>query len=151
MKANLSSELISQFVNVTTDKKKSNESITMYGTIVQNGEQKYVKIDGSEMVTPVDTTAIIKDGDRVTIVIKNHTAIVTGNLYLGSIYWVFPYKPSTASGLVVTIGQCEWDTGASWVSVTHIYSDQVKVYVTDIAQRPAGPVYFQAHVFGKWK
>lgn len=78
----LSEELISQFVQVTNDtkQKKNNSESTVYGQIVEYEGNKYVRIDGSELLTPVSATASSVDGDRVTVLIKNHTATVTGNI-----------------------------------------------------------------------
>lgn len=76
----LSSDLISQFVKVTNDKPESFKESTVYGTTVVYGDDIYVKLDGSELLTPVDTTANVVDGERVTVMIKNHTATITGNI-----------------------------------------------------------------------
>lgn len=75
----LSSDLISQFVKVTNEEKPSKET-TVYGTIVEYNGGKYVKLDGSELLTPISTTADALAGERVTVMIKNHNALVTGNL-----------------------------------------------------------------------
>ena len=75
----LSSDLISQFVQVTKDDKTKKET-TVYGTIVEYEGNKYVKLDGSELLTPISSTADAIDGERVTVMIKNHNAIVTGNM-----------------------------------------------------------------------
>ena len=76
----LSNDLISQFIKVTNDNtKKKNESIA-YGTIKDYNNSKYVKLDGSDLLTPIASTVDAKDGERVTVMIKNHTAIVTGNM-----------------------------------------------------------------------
>lgn len=77
---NLSSDLISQFVKVTNDKTETKKESTVYGTAVEHKGSMYVKIDGSELLTPVETTTDMKDGERVTVTIKNHTAMVTGNI-----------------------------------------------------------------------
>lgn len=77
----LPSELISQLVKATNDSKPTEEESTVYGTIkVGDGGTPYVMLDGSEVMTPITTTTVVKDGDRVTVMIKNHTAIVTGNV-----------------------------------------------------------------------
>ena len=86
----LSHELISQFAKVVKDNKKQNSEHTVYGQVVTDGNgNKYVKLDGSDQLTPltdenrpsVDTaTANVKEGDRVSVLIKNHTATVTGNV-----------------------------------------------------------------------
>lgn len=77
---NLSSELISQFVKVTKDETKPPNETTVYGTVTFYNNEKHVRIDGSQVLTPIDITADVKDGDRVMVLIKNHTATVTGNL-----------------------------------------------------------------------
>lgn len=76
---NLPSELISQFVKVTRNKKEKNER-TVYGTIVEKDGKTYVKLDGSDELTPARTTVDMLNGERVIVMIKNHTAIVTGNI-----------------------------------------------------------------------
>lgn len=75
----LSSDLISQFVQITQEKKESKET-TVYGTIVEYNGGKYVRLDGSDLLTPISTTADALDGERVTVMIKDHTALVTGNI-----------------------------------------------------------------------
>lgn len=75
----LSNDLISQFVKATRDNKKVSNETIVHGTIVYDGKP-YVKIDGSDLLTPVSTTAGVEDGERVTVLIKNHSAIVTGNI-----------------------------------------------------------------------
>ena len=76
----LSSELVSQFAKLTSNKPKEEKESTAYGTtVIQNGN-KYVKLDGSELLTPASFTTNIANGERVTVRIKNHMAIVTGNI-----------------------------------------------------------------------
>lgn len=75
----LSNDLVSQFAKITKDNEKTSNESTVYGTVVEYNNSKYVKLDGSELLTPVSATANGKDGDRVTVMIKNHTATITGN------------------------------------------------------------------------
>lgn len=77
----LSNELISQFAKLTNNngKNKSSET-TVYATTVEYDGQMYVKIDGSEQLTPVETTTEIQNDQRVTVMLKNHNATVTGNI-----------------------------------------------------------------------
>lgn len=77
---NLSNELIAQFVEATKDENKVKKENTVYGTVVEIENEKYVRIDGSELLTPVSYTTNVDDGERVTVMIKNHTATVTGNI-----------------------------------------------------------------------
>lgn len=76
----LSNDLISQFVKATTNTKKVKTESVVYGTAKQHGDLMYVMLDGSDQLTPVSTTVAVKDGERVTIRIKDHSAVVTGNL-----------------------------------------------------------------------
>ena len=76
----LPSDLVSQFVKATNDSKQSKEETTVYGTTVEYDGRIYVKLDGSELLTPVSTTAKTNPDERVTVLIKNHTATITGNV-----------------------------------------------------------------------
>lgn len=86
----LSNELISQFAKIVKNDKKQSSESTVYGTVVTDGNgNKYVKLDGSDQLTPLtdnerpsadSTTASANEGERVSVLIKNHTATVTGNV-----------------------------------------------------------------------
>ena len=77
----LSSELISKFAKVVTQKEKQPDTVTVIGTAVTYEGKIYVRLDGTDQLTPVaSSTAGMRDGDRVTVQIKNHSATVTGNV-----------------------------------------------------------------------
>lgn len=76
----ISSDVIAQFVKVTNDDKKTKSETTVYGTIVEHSGSTYVRLDGSELLTPINTTSNVSDGERVAVLIKNHTATVMGNM-----------------------------------------------------------------------
>lgn len=76
----LSVELINEFVKATNDKKDVKNETIAYGTMAEKDGQKYVKLDGSDLLTPVVMTVDALVGERVTVLIKNHTATVTGNI-----------------------------------------------------------------------
>lgn len=76
----LPKKLINEFAKITNDTEKPENDTTVYGIISKNGDSTYVQLDGSDLLTPVSTTTDTQDGDRVTVLIKNHTAIVTGNM-----------------------------------------------------------------------
>ena len=75
----LSEDLISKLVKVTNDRGSENKNYTVYGSIVTDGSRNYVKIDGSDISTPIETTVEVNPGDRVIVDITNHIATVTGN------------------------------------------------------------------------
>lgn len=76
----LPKKLVNEFAKVTNDSEAPKTETTVYGTIVKNGDSVYAKFDGSDLTTPVSTTTDIEDGDRVTVLVKDHTAVVTGNM-----------------------------------------------------------------------
>ncbi len=75
----LSKDLISQFVKATKDATTVKKESTVYGTVVKYNEKTYVKIDGSDLLTPAETLSSVEEGERVSIMIKDHTATITGN------------------------------------------------------------------------
>ena len=78
----LTAELVNKFVKATKDddREVQNEAI-VYGTTVEREGRLYVEIDGSEgRLTPVATTTNAKSGERVLVMLKNHTATITGNI-----------------------------------------------------------------------
>lgn len=76
----LSSDLIAQFVKSTRDTTKNTNGESVYGVISEQNGEMYVKLDGSDVYTPIVSTVKIADGDRVVVRIKDHTATVTGNI-----------------------------------------------------------------------
>lgn len=98
---NLSSDLISQFVKVTNDTKDDKNETVIYGTIKKVSNTLYVQPDWSDQLIPIskyevnddgkiETITYInssaadlkeaREGDRVTLMIKNHVVTLTGNL-----------------------------------------------------------------------
>lgn len=76
----LSNDLLSQFAKKVVVEGKQETETTVYGTVTEYDGGMYVKIDGSDQLTPMNTTADVQPGERVTIRIKNHSATVTGNV-----------------------------------------------------------------------
>lgn len=78
----LSNNLIDKFVNAVgvDNKDKLKKDGPLYGTIVGQGGSMYVKLDGSEVLTPIITTVEYAEGERVLVNILKHTATVVGNV-----------------------------------------------------------------------
>ena len=76
----LSNDLISQFIKVTNDSTGKKEKTKTYATVVESNGVMYVQLDGSELITPVDTTNILHEGDRVIVDINDHNAVASGNI-----------------------------------------------------------------------
>ena len=113
----LSDSLIKDFIKATAPPKQAKSETTLYGTVTVNSTATYVKIDGSDILTPATTTSAVKSGDRVTVIIKNHTAVITGNVT----------NPSASSGDVDEIsGKIgEYDTILAEVVTTDELNAQV--------------------------
>ena len=70
---------ISEFAKLTNNTDNQNTNSTIYGTVKFVNEKLYVKIDGSEFITPAITESEVREGERVSVSIQNHSAVVTGN------------------------------------------------------------------------
>lgn len=116
----LTSELVSQFVKATKKETPVSKESTMYGTAVEFEGTIYVKLDGSDRLTPVTTTTDVKSDERVTVMIKNHTAVITGNIS----------SPSASSKEVKEIGNklAEFDIiVADKVSTDQLIAEQARI------------------------
>lgn len=83
---NISNNVINQFVKNSNTSKTKKESF-VYGKlgrkeVDKNGKLKYyVIIDGSTIETPISHfTATVDPDERVIVMIKNRSAIITGNI-----------------------------------------------------------------------
>lgn len=76
----LSNELISLFAKTTNNTSEVKKETTVYGTTVEYNGKIYVKIDGSDLLTPASSTVSTKPGERVVVNVKNHSAMITGNV-----------------------------------------------------------------------
>lgn len=77
----LEKSLVDAFVkNSSNNRKEIATSNIMYGTAIQSNGTIYVKIDGSDSIIPVTKAVDAESGDRVTVTIENHKAVLTGNI-----------------------------------------------------------------------
>lgn len=78
--SDLTRNILKEFADIVIDDdKNADKETTAYGTTVESDGVAYVKLDGSNLLTPIVTTTDIKPGDRVLVMIKNHQAIIIGN------------------------------------------------------------------------
>lgn len=75
----LSADLVSKFVKATKDT-KTQDGTTMYGTVVMQNDTPYVRLDGSDILTPVTSMADVHSLERVMVLVKDHTATIMGNI-----------------------------------------------------------------------
>ena len=76
----LDKKVIKDFVAAVNKKEETKTPTILTGTVHREGGTVFVKIDGSESLTPVSTVINVEDGERVTVIIENHKAMITGNL-----------------------------------------------------------------------
>lgn len=73
-------DLINKVVSLAKDNEKKSKSTTLYGTVKKDGDKTYVRIDGSDILTPCTSTINVEHDERVRVVIANHEAVIVGNL-----------------------------------------------------------------------
>lgn len=76
----LNHDLVSQFAKLIDTSDKKDEGVTIKGTYRIINDVEYVQLDGSDILTPVESTVEAKTGERVQVLIKDHMATVTGNI-----------------------------------------------------------------------
>ena len=76
----LDKKVIKDFVAAVNKKEETKTPTILTGTVHREDGTVSVKIDGSESLTPVSTVINVEDGERVTVIIENHKAMITGNL-----------------------------------------------------------------------
>lgn len=82
----LSADLIGQFVKLTKPAAQPSTPRTVNGTVKTvtddggNVSSIMVLIDGSLQPIPVESMVEVRDGERVSVQISNHTATIVGNL-----------------------------------------------------------------------
>ena len=77
---NLPNDLVSQLAKLNKPEKKNDSQTIVYGTAVVNNGTTYVQMDGSDQLTPIDKTTDTQNGERVLVMLKNHTATIIGNV-----------------------------------------------------------------------
>lgn len=58
----------------------SDRRVDAYGTVASSGGDVRVRLDGSEIDTPSDSTVTVNKGDRVMVRVDDHRLVVTGNM-----------------------------------------------------------------------
>ena len=132
----LSNDLVSLFVKATKDTTKTSRESTVYGTVVQYGDSKYVQIDGSDQLTPCASVADASVGERVSVLIKDHTATITGNLSSPSA------KSSTVQSLDDAIaGNVAYKITANDIEAVHAMIEQLEAITISCKELTADEIY----------
>ena len=76
----LDKHIVDMFTELTKPTDDVKMEKTCYGTISVVDGTRYVKLDGSDLLVPAASTVKTSHGDRVTVLMKNHSLTITGNL-----------------------------------------------------------------------
>lgn len=76
----LDKHVVDMFTELTKPADDVKMEKTCYGTISVVDGTRHVKLDGSDLLVPAASTVKTSHGDRVTVLMKNHSLTVTGNL-----------------------------------------------------------------------
>lgn len=115
---NISDKLLRAFsdiINTRNDTPKRKQNATVLGTVVKEGDNISVIIDGSEIATPASALVGVDNGDRVDVLIENHKATITGNHTSPAITkFGDVYVTMSSDGVIVgKLDEDEQPTGAS--------------------------------------
>lgn len=133
----LSSDLISQFVKITKDTPETKKESVVSGTVVLTKDGGYgIRLDGSpEGAEPIPvssednvTTTELAINNRVLVTIRNHTAIVTGNLSSPSV------GAETVSAVEQTANAASSTASSASTKVENL-SDQISEFGTVFATK----------------
>ena len=75
----LSNELITQFAKLSNQKIEEKDNL-INGTVKVINSKEYVRLDGSDILTPVTSTVDIAEDERVSVRIKDHAATIISNI-----------------------------------------------------------------------
>lgn len=76
----LPSSLVKEFANALRPKTSRSSERSVYGTVTSHDDGMYVRLDGSDVDTPVTASQNAEVGDRVIVMVKDRKAVITGNL-----------------------------------------------------------------------
>lgn len=143
---------------------------SLLGTVVKNGDNTFVILDGSSIETPVELAVDAEDGDRVAVQIKDHKATVVSNYSAPpSARTATNFMQLTEEGLVIAPSEDSTDmqlllkpdriifryfNGTAWVNMLSIYPGFIdraidKVIWDDLVPglpSPVDPAYNYEHV-----
>ena len=113
----LSPNVTNKIVNIMkqdSSRTTTSSSAPVFGTIVAQGGKTYVRLDGSDCLTPMVSAADVEEGDRVLVNILRHSATIIGNVS----------SPSASSTKVTKIEKKVDDNGNSIVQINNTINQQ---------------------------
>lgn len=116
----LDKHVIDMFTELTKPSDDVKMEKTCYGTISVVDGTRYVKLDGSDLLVPAASTVKTSHGDRVTVLMKNHSLTVTGNLTAPATDGGGSSSGEAGTAATIEIGTVTTGEAGSSASVTNV-------------------------------
>lgn len=124
----LDKHVIDMFTELTKPSDDVKMEKTCYGTISVVDGTRYVKLDGSDLLVPAASTVKTSHGDRVTVLMKNHSLTVTGNLTAPATDGGGSSSGEAGTAATIEIGTVTTGEAGSSASVTNVGTKSEAVF-----------------------
>ena len=124
----LDKHVIDMFTELTKPSDDVKMEKTCYGTISVVDGTRYVKLDGSDLLVPAASTVKTSHGDRVTVLMKNHSLTVTGNLTAPATDGGGSSSGEAGTAATIEVGTVTTGEAGSSASVTNVGTKSEAVF-----------------------
>ena len=124
----LDKQVVDMFTELTKPADDVKMEKTCYGTISVVDGTRYVKLDGSDLLVPAASTVKTSHGDRVTVLMKNHSLTVTGNLTAPATDGEGGSSGEAGTAATIEIGTVTTGEAGSSASVTNSGTNSAAVF-----------------------
>ena len=135
----LDKHVIDMFTELTKPSDDVKMEKTCYGTISVVDGTRYVKLDGSDLLVPAASTVKTSHGDRVTVLMKNHSLTVTGNLTAPATDGGGSSSGEAGTAATIEIGTVTTGEAGSSASVTNVGTKSEAIFDFVIPKGDKGP------------
>lgn len=135
----LDKHVVDMFTELTKPADDVKMEKTCYGTISVVDGTRYVKLDGSDLLVPAASTVKTSHGDRVTVLMKNHSLTVTGNLTAPATDGEGGSSGEAGTAATIEVGTVTTGEAGSSASVTNVGTTSAAVFDFVIPRGDTGP------------
>ena len=124
----LDKHVVDMFTELTKPADDVKMEKTCYGTISVVDGTRYVKLDGSDLLVPAASTVKTSHGDRVTVLMKNHSLTVTGNLTAPATDGEGGSSGESGTAATIEVGTVTTGEAGSSATVTNVGTTSAAVF-----------------------
>ncbi len=124
----LDKHVVDMFTELTKPADDVKMEKTCYGTISVVDGTRYVKLDGSDLLVPAASTVKTSHGDRVTVLMKNHSLTVTGNLTAPATDGGGGSSGEAGTAATIEVGTVTTGEAGSSASVTNVGTTSAAIF-----------------------